>query len=657
MTPVPVKVNPSRGWLYACIALLVFSLTYVSLPQFFRELELRLYDYRLRASSKAQSAKEIVLVDIDDKSVKALAGEGAWPWNRKLHAVLMDVLTQCDVGLIAFDIVFHGQGTSDEEENIRFSDALARNGKVVLAAGFQLAQEEELIMLELDEDDRALKESFLNIEVADMGRLFQAERSFVPLSLFSKSTRGVGHISARCDSDGVFRRVPLLIGFNGEILPSIDLLAIMEYLHAGKIEWLEGEGLRLTEVKSPHNQKRTITIPTDDKGCMLVNYSGTWGEAFRHISFHEIYYSYHNPSEIERFREILSGKLVIIALATSGSTDIGPTPHKASEPLSTVHSNAMNTILTGAFLKEAPVVVQILLGCLMVVIIILVSMRLSPLFFSIAFLILMFGYITSNLFLFSHYHIVMNLSGITLASMVAFVVLLIHGYMTTARESALQKDVLRAYFSPKIIDQIMRSPDVFSLEGSGQEVTILFSDIVGFTNLSDNLHPAAVQYTLSTYLEAMTDVIFRHNGAVDKFMGDGIMAFWGYPEPEDTDAVENLRLSASDAVKAAVEMQRKMRELNDKWAREARKTLQIRIGVNTGYVTLGNMGSRHRLEFTLIGKNVNLAQRLEGAAPGGGILISDRTYSLVKDEVKAKKMRGLTLSGFGEEVHAYLVEL
>jgi adenylate cyclase len=228
--------------------------------------------------------------------------------------------------------------------------------------------------------------------------------------------------------------------------------------------------------------------------------------------------------------------------------------------------------------------------------------------------------------------------------------------MTTARESALQKDVLKAYFSPKIIDQIMKSPDVFSMEGSGQEVTVLFSDIVGFTSLSDNMHPAAVQHVLSDYMEAMTDAIFTHNGAVDKFMGDGIMAFWGYPEPEGADAVENLRLSASDAVKAAIAMQGKMKELNEKWAREGRKTLNIRIGINTGYVTLGNMGSKHRLEFTLIGKNVNLAQRLEGAAPGGGILVSDRTYSLVKDEVKAEKMPGLTLAGFGEEVHAYVIE-
>lgn len=656
MTSFPVNVNPSRGWLYACIALLLFSLTYVSLPGFFEELELIVYDCRLRMFSKAEPTGEIVLIDIDDKSVKALAAEGFWPWNRNVYTAVMDVLTQCDVGLIVFDIVFHGQGSSSEEENIRFSHALAQNGKVVLAAGFQLAREEELIALELDEDDRALRRSFLNLNAVNIVELLQVERSFVPLSIFSKSALGVGHISASCDSDGVFRRLPLFIGFNGEVFPSIDLLAMMEYLQAEKVEWLEGEGLRLSEVKYPDDQRRTITIPVDDKGCMLINYSGTWGDAFKHISFHEMYYSYGNPSKIAQFREMLNGKLIVIALATSGSTDIGPTPLKTSEPLSTVHSNAMNTILTGAFLKEASAAVQVLICCLMIVIIILVSMRFSPLYFSIAFILLIFAYITSNLFLFSHYHIVMNLSGVTLASMIAFVVLLIHGYMTTARESALQKDVLRAYFSPKIIDQIMRSPDVFSLEGSGQEVTVLFSDIVGFTSLSDNMHPAAVQRVLSEYLEAMNDVIFRHNGAVDKFMGDGIMAFWGYPEPEDTDTVENLRLSALDAVRAAAEMQRQMKELNHKWARAGRKTLQIRIGINTGYVTLGNMGSSHRLEFTLIGRNVNLAQRLEGAAPGGGIIVSSRTYSLVKDEIKAKEMKGLALAGFEEEVHAYLVE-
>ena len=653
MTSLPFKAPRSRGWLYAVVALLIFSLIYISLPGLFQELEYRLYDYRLRLSSRPKALDHIVMIDIDDMSTEVL---GSWPWNRGIHAQVVDVLSQCNVGLAVFDVLFRGNGPGPEEGNVRFGHALTRNGKVILAAAVQLAKEEELIRMELDGADRALRGSFLDLKGPRVTNLFQTEGSLAPLSLFSKSAGGVGHIAALCDSDGVFRRLPLIIGFNGNIFPSIDLLAAIKYLQPGKIEWLGGKGLRLEGVTHPDGGKETITIPVDDKGCMLINYAGRWGQAFDHISLHEIYESYGDPSRIEQFRERLNHKVVIISLAISGSTDMGPIPIETATPLSTIHSNAINTILTGAFLKEAPGAVQILLGLFMIAVIILVSLRLNPAHFFIAFLVLMLAHIGSNFFLFSKYGVVMNLSGITLGAMTTFVVLLVHGYMITARESALQKDVLRAYFSPKIIDQIMKSPDVFSLEGSGQELTVLFSDIAGFTNLSDNLHPAEVQHILSEYLEAMTDVIFKGNGAVDKFMGDGIMAFWGYPESVDTSTGENLRLSASDAVRAATEMQRRMKELNHKWTHEGRKTLHMRIGINTGYVTLGNMGSRHRLDFTLIGKNVNLAQRLEGAAPNDGILVSSRTHSLVKDEIKAKDVKGLALSGFEEEVQAYLVE-
>lgn len=656
MTSFTFNAPHSKGWTYACIALLVFSFIYISLPGFFQELEYRLYDYRLRLSSKPEPTGEIVLIDIDDKSVKALADVGSWPWNRGIHAKVVDVLTQCNVGLVVFDIVFHGHGSGSEEGNVSFSRALVRNGKVVLPAAFQLVREEELIKLELDEEDRALRGSFLNLKADDVTKLFQAERSFVPLAVFSKSALALGHISAMCDSDGVFRRLPLLIGLNADLFPSVDLMATMKYLDVKKIEWLEGDVLRLNEVSYPDDRRATITIPVDDKGCMLINYSGTWGKSFEHISFHEIYESYGNPAKIEQFREILNGKLVIISLATSGSTDMGPTPLETSEPLATVHSNAINTIIGGAFLREAPATAQILLGLLMTVIIIFMSLRLTPLCFCVSFLVLILTYITSNIFLFSSYRIVMNLCGVTIVSLITFLVLLIHGYVITARESSLQKDVLRAYFSPKIIDQIMKSPEKFSLEGSGQELTVFFSDIVGFTKLSDKLHPAEVQHILSEYLETMTEIVFKHDGAVDKLMGDGIMAFWGYPESEDKNAQENLRSSAQGALGAALEMQGKMKDLNQKWAREGRNPLEIRIGINTGYVTLGNMGSRHRLDFTLIGKNVNLAQRLEGAAPSGGILIGRRTNSLVGEEVKTKEMKGLNLKGFEKEVQAYLVE-
>ena len=162
---------------------------------------------------------------------------------------------------------------------------------------------------------------------------------------------------------------------------------------------------------------------------------------------------------------------------------------------------------------------------------------------------------------------------------------------------------------------------------------------------------------LRDYFEAMTEIVFRHNGAVDKFMGDGMMAFWGYPEAEGLSAEDSVKLSALNAVRAAVAMQRAMRELNRKWQAEGREPLAIRIGINTGFVTVGDMGSRRRREFTCIGRNVNLAQRLESNAPKGGVLLSARTCNLVRDQFLVEDKGEIKVKGIEKPVQVYTVTI
>ncbi|MDR3639691.1 MAG: adenylate/guanylate cyclase domain-containing protein [Humidesulfovibrio sp.] len=242
----------------------------------------------------------------------------------------------------------------------------------------------------------------------------------------------------------------------------------------------------------------------------------------------------------------------------------------------------------------------------------------------------------------------------TLALLIFLTSLLAYGLSRSAAEAARQRHILEVYFSPAIARQIMSSgTDI--MEGRGVDLSVLFSDIAGFTAMSDHMDPAEVQRFLGEYFEEMTACVFRHGGAVDKFMGDGLMAFFGYPEAPGMDRAENARRSALDAVGCAVDMQAAVRCLNARWTSQGRPAIAIRIGVNTGNCIVGDMGSASRREFTLLGRNVNLAQRLEASASEGGILLGARTAALAQDSFALEPVRSLSVKGFDHEVEVRAV--
>jgi len=191
----------------------------------------------------------------------------------------------------------------------------------------------------------------------------------------------------------------------------------------------------------------------------------------------------------------------------------------------------------------------------------------------------------------------------------------------------------------------MVNPSLVTAAGQKKELTILFSDIKSFTTYSSTLSPDEIQRLLNEYFEAMVEIVFKYEGTVDKFIGDGLMVFFGDPEPQPDHAVR--------CVKAAIEMQRKCRELKERWVREGKFPLMVRIGINTGSVVVGNMGSERRLSYTVLGADVNLAQRLEANAPVEGILISQRTYELVRDHVPTRALDPIKVKGLDEAVRVY----
>jgi len=207
--------------------------------------------------------------------------------------------------------------------------------------------------------------------------------------------------------------------------------------------------------------------------------------------------------------------------------------------------------------------------------------------------------------------------------------------------------MFQRYVSSQVVDELIKNPDMLKLGGQRKYLSVFFSDIRGFTSMSEKMEPEEVVQLLNEYLTEMTKIIFQFQGTLDKFIGDAVMAFWGAPK--------YFPNHAELAVRAAVEMQKKVTELCEKWAIEGRKKIGIGMGVNTGDVVIGNMGSQNFADYTVIGDNVNLAARLEENAKAGQILISQSTYDEIKDIVKVTKLEPLRVKGKEKAVQVYEV--
>jgi adenylate cyclase len=408
--------------------------------------------------------------------------------------------------------------------------------------------------------------------------------------------------------------VPLVVLLNNRFFPSINLQIILDYFNVEPGNLIINLGHEIV-------LKKTIHIPIDDRGRMFINYAGKWSDTFKHYSFIDILKNSDDPE----LREILEDNICLISLTATGATDIGLTPLETDFPLSGVHSNIINTVLTQNFLKEASFLTNLLIFLFLSFVIAVVSIFLSPFMFVITALGVISGYGLTAFIFFNKYGIILTLVLPVGAGIVSLFSITVFRFIAGDRERKKLELAFKSYFSPQMLKMIVDDPKILSLSGRRKELTVLFSDIAGFSTLSEKIAPEEIQILLNEYFDEMTNIVFKYDGTVDKFMGDGMLAFFGDPIPNDGHALS--------AVRSAIDMQKKVKELQKKWANEGRYPFEIRIGINTGWVTVGNMGSKRRMEYTVLGEEVNLAQRLESNAKPGKILIGNRTYSLVKEKM------------------------
>lgn len=532
--------------------------------------------FKSRAGERARST---VIVGIDQRSYRELLPTYGplVNWPRTLYAHALDDLRKAGARVIAFDIFFDASKGEDPE----LAAAIRRAGNVLMPVEAQGPK------------------SFH----PDPGFAQEFDVFVRPTAAVKNAAAGEGVVNVTTDRDTVVRSLPMLLRAGGEDVPALALAVVAQFIRRPAVldvppdvGWVSGAGR---------------TIPLASTGSMLINFFGPpsipqSGGAFPILSFIDLVRGTFD-------RDLVKDRIVLIGLTIRGLDEFS-TPTTADTRMWGVEvlGNAVETILSRRFLvpaSRAATAVMIFLAALLAA---LLAATLRP---AVA--------ATGALGLFGLYLVVagelfdggtmLNLVYPPAALLLAFVATLAYRVVFEQAEQRTMRGVMARYLSPSVSQWVLKEPDRLNLGGETREMTVLFCDLRGFTTLAHAMDPQALVSLLNEFMTAMTQVIFRHDGVLDKYIGDAIMAFWNAPMKQPD--------HARRACAAALDMIDKLRELHADWERRGVPKLELGIGINTGPMVVGNMGSRERLAYTVLGDTVNVASRLEGLSKDYGIRV------------------------------------
>jgi adenylate cyclase len=587
----------SRLWYHTLVLAgvgLVFTIFFIFV-QPFSFLQLWLSDQLFLARAPSPN---IVVVGIDDDSLQTY---GQWPWPRDLHAQAVDNLVAAGAQVIAFDVLFADSTQYDEQLAISMVNA---GNVVVTMAGTQTPT---------NSGDGLVFDSFL-----------------VPISPILEAAANIGHANIIPDSDGKVRRLPLVIkDREGYFYPSFSLAALYT---------MASMPLPDTYVRDKGNLYLLLRdVPVDSSYDLRINYSAE-ASSRPYLSYGKVISGDFDPA-------VVKNKVVVIGMTATGELDTWEIPTSAEKvPGVFIQAAAMDTILRSQFLSNIGTVSNLLIMLLITAIVALVLPRLRLKWGGLAVFVLFAAYIIVSFFVFDSGHI-LNLVYPPLLLALTFIASVITMIVMEQADKRFVKDLFGRYVSPQVASQILTLADSGQLQlgGEQREATILFADIRGFTKLSESMAPKDIVNMLNAHLGVAIDRVLANGGMVNKFAGDNIMAVWNAPQPQ----AEHARL----ACKAACEIQHGLAELQEKDPSLPRA--QFGIGINTGQVVAGNVGSSGRTEYTVIGDAVNLASRICSSTPATEIWIGPETYRQTKELAECITLELQTFKGKTEKVAVY----
>ncbi len=649
------------------VALLIPILIESIWPQLLEPIEFKAVDIRFTRrplaavlepvpapdGSSQTVSNSIVALDYDEKASREF-GLGRWPWDRRVHAQVFDMLKKAGARSILVDIVFD-HPVKDPAEDKALIEATRRAGIVILPVVFKETEGSGT-----DDFFTKAPRHLIHAEVEGFGHIPGVGELSLPLPGLIDAAAGLGHIQSTTSS-GAMRRTPLLYATKGGFVPSMALVAALRDLEVDptSIRIERGKAIRFKPRLSDE-----VAIPINKDGRVWINYAGEWGKRFVHYPYSWMLAQMKSPTHRERVLSLFKDKHVLLSnLTTVSGSDVIATPFEYEFPTSEAYLHILNMILTKQFLRNATTGEATL--CYGIPIVLLTASALigGPMIIIPTFLIVTGAYVFVLQHMFATQSAVLPAVGPLISVTLGLVFLLLTRFFIVDRERVRFQSALGACLPPQTLKIIQDSPGMVAtlLAGHSRELTVLFADIKGFSVFCKKADALHIQRVLRDYLTAMTVVLRDHGGTLDKYMGDGIMAFFGDAEPEgggEAAEEERVERNAANAVRAALTMQKKMAELNANWMSLGQEPHLIRIGINTGTVTVGNLGTEYLWDYTVIGPEVNKSQRLESAAEPGGLLLARRTYALARKQgVLPEDLppKVVNLKGIGEEPDVYPV--
>ena len=623
-----------------------FRLVWWAFPGILPVWELQVGDQLMRLAHSWQGNRpinpDIVYIDLDDKSVASLTYSVN---DHRLYTEIVRILSEAGVSAVLVDMVF--PNCRKEDNCSSFTETVQRAGTIHMPVILSATGTD----IQGPESGQVPKEKITwEMDVPPQYSLAEKKIAFTNFGTLNEAAAGLGHINCQPDRDGTYRRFPLIIRSSEGLIPSLALKTVSSFLGItpDRISLTPQGTLALDDVFLPDGRTLDVHIPVNSKAQNRINFSGPWGDTFAHYSFETVLELGATPNGLMDLTDELEGTLAVVSDVSTGGRDFGPAPMSSYFPLSGLHGQFINSILQNDFLYETDSQQTLLIDGLLFICLLILAAYLRRFRFAFATLAL-FGCLTAIvLYRFLSQRILVPTVRPAMTYIVAVSTIMLIQFLQVQQEKKIMRARLTHYFAPSLMEKILSKPE--QLEGvDRKELTVLFSDIVGFTSWSSTRDAQEIHHTLNDYFEEMADIVFSYEGTIDKYIGDGLMVFFGDPVPHKDHALR--------AVKAGMEMQARTKKLRDKWQKTGGMPIEIRVGIHTGEVVVGNMGSQSRMDYTVIGSNVNLAQRLESNCPPGGVLISEQVREQIGDAIPLLSVEPIQAKGYRHKVAVHLVDL
>jgi len=624
---------------------ILFINTYIYLfTSIYTPLDNILRDKMFLIRGEIPTTKKVVIVDIDEKSLSKF---GQWPWSRDIISQIIVNITNDNASVIGLDMFFAEKDMKSpyyisqkyglklpKKDNINYDEIFA----------YVLSQSPTIMGYFFNLENNMTKNQLPNIPAIFIQKnmtkdfLIQAKGYIANIPILQNNAYSAGFVNAIPDSDGVVRSVPLLLKYNYMIYPSLAFEMYRAYKGIKKVI------INYSDVGIDNIQLGKQTIKTDRFGRLFVNYRGDKG-TFKYISAKDVYEN--------RFKKgFFKDKFVLIGTTATGLFDLRVTPFNSVYPGVEVHANILDQLLKNDFIFRPDFAEVIdLISLIVVAIIVAIGFYfLSPLLSIIFMFFMIFGFYSLEYYFMFYKGYIFNIDLPILEIIILGVVFSAINYFLEIKNTKNLKNLFSKKVSKNVMNELIHNTNNEILSPKEKEITIFFSDIRSFTSISEKLHdPKKVIELLNLYMTPMVEKITLHKGTIDKFIGDAIMAYWNAPI-----SVQN---HADEAVSSAIEQIKLLKDINKILKEKFDLTIQIGIGINSGIATIGEMGSKGRADYTIIGDNVNLASRLESLNKiyHSNVIISSYTLEKLSNDYIIRELDLVRVKGKEKPVNIYEV--